>query len=148
MEIELDSITSYFNVAARLHNGQVDKAGQPYIYHLVRVALSLDDVFLQTVALLHDAIEDEKTTFEELEKWGMPVANIVILIHLTRRKDEEYFDYIFRCCEDRNAAKIKREDLRDNLSNDRPGNYKIDPKLRQRYERALIIVNGSLVEVQ
>jgi hypothetical protein len=53
----LDAVT----LAAKLHDGQRDKNGEPYIAHCVRVMLrlppnaSLDE---KIAALLHDAVED------------------------------------------------------------------------------------------
>ena len=44
--------------AERLHQGQVDKSGKPYIGHPARVAGRLDSPETQVVGWLHDTVED------------------------------------------------------------------------------------------
>ncbi len=55
-----DGIDKARILAERVHAGQVDKAGLPYVGHLERVASYVDpaDPLAQTAALLHDSIED------------------------------------------------------------------------------------------
>lgn len=52
-------------VATRAHAGQVDKSGEPYILHPIRVAFDygLTTLNEQIVALLHDMIEDTPITY-------------------------------------------------------------------------------------
>jgi (p)ppGpp synthase/HD superfamily hydrolase len=65
--------------AARVHQGQLRKDGKtPYVSHVVRVCLVVRNVFgfddpamLQT-ALLHDAIEDTTTDFDDLAEQFSP----------------------------------------------------------------------------
>ncbi len=76
-------------MAARAHQGQLDKAGRPYIEHPARVVGHLvnptaDEV---VVAWLHDVVEDTEVTLEEVEhEFGPRVAIAVDAI--TRRPDE------------------------------------------------------------
>ena len=49
-------------IAARAHAGQVDKAGEPYIFHPLRLMLSLSGVHAQMAAVLHDVVEDTSIT--------------------------------------------------------------------------------------
>lgn len=57
-----------YQLACRLHTGQVDKSGRPYIEHLSRVFLRVQaaggDLTQQIASLLHDAIEDGKASAE------------------------------------------------------------------------------------
>ena len=55
-------------IAYNAHNGQVDKSGIPYIYHLIHLAEQMDTETECIVALLHDVVEDTNVTFDELEK--------------------------------------------------------------------------------
>jgi guanosine-3',5'-bis(diphosphate) 3'-pyrophosphohydrolase len=75
-------ITRAYELAARAHEGQTRKSGEPYVTHPVAVAkicaeLGLDDVTI-AAAILHDAVEDTGTSLEQLETdFGPDVARIV-----------------------------------------------------------------------
>lgn len=78
-------------MALRAHAGQIDKAGQPYILHPLRVAAKFGDKeLLYVIALLHDVVEDtfgkpnEITISEILSEFGGMVAEAVEC--LTRRE--------------------------------------------------------------
>ena len=45
-------------LARQAHEGQVDKAGAPYIEHPLRMAATLQDENAKIVAILHDVVED------------------------------------------------------------------------------------------
>ena len=70
----MDRLKDAIMLAVTKHNDQLDKAGQLYITHPLRVM----DRFLgapieyQISAVLHDVIEDTDTTYEDLkEKFGV-----------------------------------------------------------------------------
>jgi guanosine-3',5'-bis(diphosphate) 3'-pyrophosphohydrolase len=71
--------------AAEKHRNQrrKDEEGSPYINHPIQVAhilvqADVEDPAVLAAALLHDAIEDTNTSFEELEiVFGFEIANIV-----------------------------------------------------------------------
>jgi len=54
------------------HRGQFDKGGNPYQLHPIKVMhyLKTDDEELQCIALLHDVIEDTKTSYQDLRDIG------------------------------------------------------------------------------
>ena len=52
--------------ATRKHTGQVDKAGQPYILHPLRLMLKMKHETQQIVAVLHDVLEDTDATIVDL----------------------------------------------------------------------------------
>lgn len=62
-EDEIESITSAYNLATKIHE-QDEYKGQPYIYHLLRVAarisgyLNIYDAEIVVASLLHDSVED------------------------------------------------------------------------------------------
>ncbi len=45
-------------IAVEAHTGQVDKSGNPYILHPLRVMLSLNTEEGRIVGVLHDVVED------------------------------------------------------------------------------------------
>lgn len=55
-------------LAYQAHEGQLDKAGMPYILHPIHLAEQMDDEISTCVAILHDVVEDTDVTFEDLEK--------------------------------------------------------------------------------
>ena len=66
----------------KMHEGQFRKSGEPYFTHPVAVAAilteqNLDDATIVT-ALLHDTIEDTKSTYSEVERlFGHEIAELV-----------------------------------------------------------------------
>lgn len=102
-------------IATRAHAGQVDKAGEPYILHPLRVMLSRDNDLERISAVLHDVVEDSETTFEDLRKEGFSEETIAVLDCLTRRKCENYDNYIERIIKNETACRIKLADLYDNM---------------------------------
>jgi guanosine-3',5'-bis(diphosphate) 3'-pyrophosphohydrolase len=76
-------IRAAYEFAARCHEGQKRKSGEPYIIHPLAVAqivaeeLRLDSESIEG-ALMHDCIEDTKATHEEISKLFSPtVADLV-----------------------------------------------------------------------
>ena len=52
------SLIKAFFMMLKAHKGQIDKAGKPYMFHPINVALGVRGVRAKTVALLHDILED------------------------------------------------------------------------------------------
>ncbi len=68
--------------SAKVHQGQVRLSGEPYLSHPLEVAHLLTrmkmDVVSVVAGLLHDALEDTKAEFSEIERlFGQDTANIV-----------------------------------------------------------------------
>ena len=57
-------------IAFEAHQGQTDKAGSPYILHLIRVMNAGQTDNEKICGILHDLVEDTKWTFEDLKKEG------------------------------------------------------------------------------
>ena len=57
-------------LAVEAHRGQREKAGQPYILHVLRVMFSLDTEVERIVGVLHDVVEDTGRTFDDLRRLG------------------------------------------------------------------------------
>ena len=62
------SIEKALQIAARAHEGQKDKDGQPYILHPLRVMNAVEDEPVKVVAVLHDVIEDTSVTADDLRR--------------------------------------------------------------------------------
>lgn len=121
--------------AAKKHKGQLDKEGQPYILHPLRVMGMMETKDERIVAVLHDILEDTKTRPEELRKLGLNAKLIDAVEALTRRAEEDYFDYIRRVKKNRLARRVKLADIADNTDIKRTGWQKVPQKTRERLKK-------------
>lgn len=139
--MKIFDITPTIKFVLKAHGEQL-YGHMPYIVHLVLVARHFTDFKLQTIALLHDILEDTDVTSAELfYNFGADTGNIVEI--LTRKEDEKYFDYIRRVREDPMATEIKIADLEENIF--MTTYYKFDNKnLSSRYKKALKILRGEI----
>lgn len=102
-------------IAASAHTGQVDKAGEPYILHPLRVMLSRDNELERICAVLHDVVEDSNITFDDLRKKGFSEDVIEVLVCLTKSNGESYDEFIDRVLENEAACRVKLADIHDNM---------------------------------
>lgn len=119
----MSNLDRAIKLAVDAHEGQLDKAGLPYILHplrvmeRVRVRVEADFVNglvppaalpdLLAAAVLHDVVEDE---------FGETVGDIVDRVTRRKRDGESYTEFITRCAELPAAVIVKDADLDDNLS--------------------------------
>ena len=104
-------------IAAKAHAGQVDKGGNPYIMHPLRVMVIFcgdSDETTKICAVLHDVVEDTDVTLEDLRAEGFSDEVITALDCLTKREGESYDDFISRILMNMIACKVKYGDLIDN----------------------------------
>lgn len=126
--------------ATEVHRGQVDKAGNPYILHPLRVMLRMTSDEARFVAVLHDTIEDSDHTLDDLRALGYSETIIAAVDAVTRRADETYEQFIQRLKPNPLARKVKLADLLDNLDLRRanPVVAEKDAERIARYQRAWI----------
>lgn len=124
-------------LAARMHDGQVDKSGLPYITHPERVAARLSSPEAQVVGWLHDTVEDTPLSLDEIEaRFGPETAAAVDAI--SRRDGETWDDYIDRVKQNPIARRVKVSDLIDNSNLSRlPRVTMKDVQRQAKYNRAL-----------
>ncbi len=103
------------DVAYRVHKGQKDKYGMPYLLHPIRVMQRVENETEQCAALLHDVVEDSPTTLDDLREEGFPERVVELVDLLSRREDESYAEYIARLEHDAGARRLKLADLEDNM---------------------------------
>lgn len=78
-------LSKAITIAARAHDGQVDKSGNPYILHPLRVMMNCESETEKICAILHDVIEDTNITFEDLKRQEFSDEIITVLDCLTKR---------------------------------------------------------------
>ncbi len=106
-------------IALDAHRGQIDKAGQAYILHPLRVMSRMTSNDTRIVAILHDVVEDSDWTMEQLKSAGFTSEVIAAIECLTKRPDEIYDDFIVRVSSNPVATLVKIGDLEDNMNLDR-----------------------------
>lgn len=140
---DFDKIRMAYEYAAKAHQGQLRKSGEPYIIHPLAVAqivaeLRLDPESIQA-ALLHDCIEDTSATHEEIAKLFSPmVADLVegvtklTRVQFTTKEDEQMENLrkmLMAMSKDIRVILIK---IADRLHNMRTMEYQSTDKQRQK----------------
>ena len=126
------------------HEGQVDKAGAPYINHPIAVAAQLEGEEEKAAAYLHDVMEDCGVSADELREEGFSDELINTLILLTHRKEVPYLDYVRALAHDSLARAVKMADLRHNMDMSRiPKPSERDFKRLERYKRAYALLMST-----
>jgi (p)ppGpp synthase/HD superfamily hydrolase len=104
------------SLATERHAGQFDKGGRPYILHPLTVMhrLRTDDEELQCIAVGHDLLEDTKTDALELRDMGFSERVVAAIGCLTKCDGETESEYRSAVKSNRDAVRVKIEDLRHN----------------------------------
>ena len=128
------SVEDAIALALQAHRGQTYAATDQ-----LRVMLRFEDPLLQTVAVIHDVVEDTDVSLESLYRAGFRAEVISAVDALTRRQGEPYHLYIERVARNQIASRVKCADLAENLANNQrdpaaPGNA---DRIR-RYRAALL----------
>ena len=131
-------------IAVEAHKGQLDKGGNPYILHPLRVMMSVDLELEKIVAVLHDVVEDSNWTFEALLAEGFSNEVIEALKSVTKKSDNEDYDsFIQRAIRNPIGRKVKIADLRDNLDVTRISDITDkDVKRINKYKKALKLLSA------
>jgi (p)ppGpp synthase/HD superfamily hydrolase len=142
-------------LAERLHRGQSDKAGAPYLSHLARVAAILERRWPdatraeQDAAWLHDCLEDTEATEASLLAEGVSAETIRIVKAVTRPEGSVYLDWIavLAASGDVSALRVKLADNEDNRDPVRvaslPG---AADRVASRYEPARQLLEAGLAK--
>jgi (p)ppGpp synthase/HD superfamily hydrolase len=113
------TIEGALQIAAKAHEGQKDKEGQPYILHPLRAMMNVEGETAMIVAVLHDVVEDTAVTLDDLRQAGFSETVLHAVELVTHQKDEPYADYLVRCKANTIARQVKLADLQDNSRLDR-----------------------------
>lgn len=102
------------SIAKKAHKGQYDKAGVDYIEHPLFVASLVDTQEEKAVALLHDVLEDSPYTAEKLILAGLPETVVSAVQILTKKKGQDYQQYLELVKSSPIARRVKLADLKHN----------------------------------
>lgn len=144
MENQENLLEKAYKLCLEKHAGQTDKVGKPYFMHPFRVAERCDTTEQKIVALLHDTIEDTDVTPDFLSAMGFPQNIVEGILAVTRRDDEDYFEFIKRASENPIGRVVKIHDLEDNMDIKRLES--IDDRMKERLNRYIrsyhFLLNG------
>lgn len=101
-------------IAAKAHAGQTDKAGGPYILHVLRVTLALSSPSERIAAALHDVVGDTDITIDQLRAEGFGENILHAVEALTKRAGERRIEAGARAAADPIARLVKLADVADN----------------------------------
>jgi (p)ppGpp synthase/HD superfamily hydrolase len=151
--------TRALRLIARAFQDKKDKAGRPYVEHLLTVAnntgqycykydtQTADDIYC--AALLHDLLEDcEGYSSYDLQIFNNKVLDLVVtLTHVAYDSYDTYIDRIINYGYD--AMVIKKCDLEDNMDITRLPELKDKDLIRlQKYHKAWHKINTKLKELK
>lgn len=103
-------------IATEAHRGQLDKSGNEYIGHPLRVMAMGQTMEEKIVGVLHDVVEDCDWTFGQLAAEGFSPRIIEALHCVTKLSpDEPYDKFIARIKHNPLAVAVKLNDLTDNM---------------------------------
>ncbi len=126
-------------IARIAHRGQLDKAGRPYIEHVIRVVDRVrGDADAEAVAWCHDVIEDHPEWLM-IVQMCLPQHVQPAIFRLTRTKSEPADVYYTQIKLNPVALKVKLADIADNMDEERLswlGPTTAD-RLRRKYAKAL-----------
>ncbi len=122
-------------MAAKVHRGQVDRFGKPYVLHVMRVMMRGHDMDEQILGAIHDVLERSNLTAEDIYKKGFSTRVVKALTHITRIPAETYEQYIDRVVQDNLAIRVKLHDLADKM--DLLHVDQLDPADLKRYNKQL-----------
>ena len=131
-------------IAAEAHAGQLDKAGEPYILHPIRVMLRMSREEERIVSVLHDLVEDTRWKIEDLAAEGFSRTIVEAVDALTKRPGESRMEAAIRASRNIIAKAVKLADNAENMDLTRIANptEKDYARLRE-YERVRAILLGE-----
>jgi len=133
-----NSLQRAISIAVNAHQNQVDKGGNPYILHPLRVMMSLRTEDEMIVGVLHDVVEDcaeDGFDWGFIEKCGFSSDVLQALSTVTKTPEEEktykelsgeskvtaYLEFVKRSKANAIGRRVKRADIFDNLNVSRIG---------------------------
>lgn len=140
----MSTLERAISLAAQAHAGQVDKAGQPYILHPLRVMLRVSTEEERIAAILHDVVEDTSITLEQLAEEGFSPTVVAAVEALTKRHGESRIEAAARAAKSRVARTVKLADNAENMDISRIAHpTEKDFSRIQEYERVRALLLGT-----
>jgi GTP diphosphokinase / guanosine-3',5'-bis(diphosphate) 3'-diphosphatase len=111
----MSTLERAIQMAALAHAGQLDKAGQPYILHPLRVMLAVEGEHQRMAAVLHDVVEDTTVTLHALAAEGFAREVVDAVEALSKRPGETRLQAAARAALNPIARVVKLADNAENM---------------------------------
>lgn len=124
-------------MATNGHHGQFDRGGKPYILHCLAVLhmVDSDDEEVQCIGIMHDLVEDTKTTYADLREAGFSDRVIEGVRAMTKNPGYSYEEYQQQVLANKDAVLVKMAGSVDLVAdyNGRPAiiDYKTSIKIKR-----------------
>lgn len=161
--LKLSDYERALKIVTRLFKDKVDQGGEPYIGHLVRCSMRLEEECEKVAGLLHDTLEDTNVSYQDLLELGFSeeILDIVLLVTNndsdTKGMNEEeklrlYNEKIERIISSGNiyAIRLKEADMSDNYNLERMRKLPIAKQnwLQKKYGANLIKLRKGKEEIK
>lgn len=109
-------LATMLSIAAKAHEGQFDKAGKPYMLHVLEVMrlVASEDEELNCIAVGHDLFEDTKVTAQQLLSYGFTQRVVSGIQAMTKTPGISYAQYKEQVKANPDSVIVKKADLRHN----------------------------------
>lgn len=114
-ENSMSNLEKAIEIASKAHAGQLDKGGEPYILHPIRVMLRMKTNLERMVAVLHDVVEDSDITIDKLAEEGFPAQVLEAVAALTKLPGESRLQAAERAVRSPIARAVKLADNAENM---------------------------------
>lgn len=116
----MGTLEKAIEIAVDAHKGVFDKSNQYYILHPLTVMARVGDRTngneeAMSAAVLHDVVEDTDITLEELTRFGFSRTVTDAVDSVTKRDNEDYFEFVRRSSQNAIGRIIKIEDIKHNM---------------------------------
>ena len=140
----MSTLERAIEIACHAHEGQLDKAGMPYIFHPIQVMNRVSSDHEKMAAVLHDVVEDTAVTIENLEREGFPSEVLEAIDALTKRPGETRLQAALRAAAHPIARAVKLADNAENMNMSRiPDPTEKDYARLREYEQVRAILLDS-----
>lgn len=137
-------------ICEKVFDGKTNKAGLPYMDYLVSLANKFTEEKAKVVSLMHDIFKETDLTENDLIYIGFPSDVVKAISVLTRKKDEDYDDFINRIIDSNNnlALQVKKTDLKQSMNVagfEVSDDYlnRIDIRYKPQYKKILVYLNET-----
>jgi (p)ppGpp synthase/HD superfamily hydrolase len=141
----MSNLATAIALASQGFRFKTDKAGEPYIMHCFRVMSNprCNTDTKKILAMLHDTVEDEVFTLEQLQGHGFSIEILRKLNLLTHNRNTHTYDeYIKLISTDDDCVDVKLSDLEDNSQITRlKGLGKKDFDRMEKYHRSYVYLS-------